>query len=148
MVKPQVIRFPLMEMLLVLGVFLYQFDWRYGFVLIATLAAYFAYTTYATNWRIAIRRQMNESDTDANQKAIDSLLNYETVKYFGAEEREATRYDKSMIHYEKASTHSYVSLAVLNAGFEAPQKIARRRTADAGAALRIVHGAMGSTNQV
>lgn len=106
----------LIEMVLVLGVFLYQFDWRYGFVLIATLAAYFAYTTLATNWRIAIRRQMNESDTDANQKAIDSLLNYETVKYFGAEEREAARYDKSMIHYEKASTHSYVSLAVLNAG--------------------------------
>lgn len=104
------------EMLLVLGVFVYQFDWRYGAVLILTLAAYFAYTTLATNWRIAIRRQMNESDTDANQKAIDSLLNYETVKYFSAEAREAARYDKSMIHYEKASTHSYVSLAVLNAG--------------------------------
>ncbi len=105
-----------LEMALVLGVFLYQFDWRYGVVLILTLAAYFAYTTLATNWRIAIRRQMNESDTDANQKAIDSLLNYETVKYFSAEAREAARYDKSMIHYEKASTHSYVSLAVLNAG--------------------------------
>ncbi|MDJ0447775.1 ABC transporter ATP-binding protein/permease [Methylocystis sp. JR02] len=105
-----------LEMALVLGVFLYQFDWRYGGVLIVTLAAYFAYTTLATNWRIAIRRQMNESDTDANQKAIDSLLNYETVKYFSAEAREAARYDKSMIHYEKASTHSYVSLAVLNAG--------------------------------
>jgi ATP-binding cassette subfamily B protein len=104
------------EMVLVLGIFVYQFDWRYGAVLILTLAAYFAYTTFATNWRIAIRRQMNESDTDANQKAIDSLLNYETVKYFSAEEREAARYDKSMIHYEKASTHSYVSLAVLNAG--------------------------------
>jgi ATP-binding cassette subfamily B protein len=104
------------EMVLVLGVFVYQFDWRYGAVLILTLAAYFAYTTFATNWRIAIRRKMNESDTDANQKAIDSLLNYETVKYFSAEEREAARYDKSMIHYEKASTHSYVSLAVLNAG--------------------------------
>ena len=106
----------LIEMVLVLGVFLYQFDWRYGAVLIATLAAYFAYTTFATNWRIAIRRQMNDSDTDANQKAIDSLLNYETVKYFGAEEREAARYDKSMVQYEKASTHSYISLAVLNAG--------------------------------
>ncbi|GLI92843.1 ABCB family ABC transporter ATP-binding protein/permease [Methylocystis echinoides] len=104
------------EMVLVLGIFVYQFDWRYGAVLILTLAAYFAYTTFATNWRIAIRRQMNESDTDANQKAIDSLLNYETVKYFSAEAREAARYDKSMIHYEKASTHSYVSLAVLNAG--------------------------------
>lgn len=104
------------EMVLVLGIFVYQFDWRYGAVLVLTLAAYFAYTTFATNWRIAIRRKMNESDTDANQKAIDSLLNYETVKYFSAEEREAARYDKSMIHYEKASTHSYVSLAVLNAG--------------------------------
>jgi len=70
----------------------------------------------ATNWRIAIRRRMNDSDTDANQKAIDSLLNYETVKYFGAERREATRYDGSMIRYEQASTQSYVSLAVLNAG--------------------------------
>ena len=59
---------------------------------------------------------MNDSDTDANQKAIDSLLNYETVKYFGAERREAERYDKSMIRYEQASTQSYVSLAVLNAG--------------------------------
>jgi ATP-binding cassette subfamily B protein len=106
----------LIEMVLVFGVFVYQFDWRYGAVLILTLAAYFTYTTAATNWRIAIRRQMNESDTDANQKAIDSLLNYETVKYFSAERREAERYDKSMIHYEKASTHSYVSLAVLNAG--------------------------------
>jgi ATP-binding cassette, subfamily B, heavy metal transporter len=105
-----------LEMLLVLGIFVYQFDWRYGFVLVLTLAAYFAYTTLATNWRIAIRRQMNDSDTDANQKAIDSLLNYETVKYFSAEGREAARYDKSMAFYEKASTHSYVSLAVLNAG--------------------------------
>jgi ATP-binding cassette, subfamily B, heavy metal transporter len=104
------------EMLLVLGIFLYQFDWRYGLVLIVTLSAYFAYTTMATNWRIAIRRQMNDSDTDANQKAIDSLLNYETVKYFSAEGREAARYDKSMQFYEKASTHSYVSLAILNAG--------------------------------
>ncbi|WP_442753979.1 ABCB family ABC transporter ATP-binding protein/permease [Methylocystis sp. JAN1] len=104
------------EMILVLGVFLYQFDWRYGVALILTLGAYFAYTTLATNWRIAIRRKMNESDTDANQKAIDSLLNYETVKYFSAEARESARYDKSMAFYENASTHSYVSLAVLNAG--------------------------------
>ncbi|MBI5011596.1 MAG: ABC transporter ATP-binding protein/permease, partial [Methylocystis sp.] len=105
-----------LEMALVLGIFLYQFGWRYGLVLVATLAGYFLYTTLATNWRIAIRRKMNDSDTDANQKAIDSLLNYETVKYFGAERREAERYDKSMIRYEQASTQSYVSLAVLNAG--------------------------------
>jgi ATP-binding cassette subfamily B protein len=80
------------------------------------VAAYFLFTTLATNHRIAIRRQMNDSDTEANQKAIDSLLNYETVKYFSAEQREVERYDKSMIHYEKASTHSYISLSILNAG--------------------------------
>jgi len=106
----------IIEMFLVLAVFIYQFDWRYAVVLITTLASYFVFTTLATNHRIAIRRQMNDSDTEANQKAIDSLLNYETVKYFSAEEREAQRYDKSMIHYEKASIHSYVSLSVLNAG--------------------------------
>src|SRR5262249_60178212 len=63
-----------------------------------------------------IRRKMNDSDTDANIKAIDSLLNYETVKYFVAEEREARRYDRSMARYEEASVQAYVSLAVLNAG--------------------------------
>jgi ATP-binding cassette subfamily B protein len=74
------------------------------------------FTYVATEWRIGIRRTMNDSDTDANTKAIDSLLNYETVKYFSAEEREAKRYDRSMARYEKASVQAYVSLAVLNAG--------------------------------
>ena len=74
------------------------------------------FTYLATEWRIGIRRKMNDSDTDANIKAIDSLLNYETVKYFGAEEREAARYDRSMARYEEASVKAYVSLAVLNAG--------------------------------
>ncbi len=74
------------------------------------------YTYHATEWRIGIRRKMNESDTDANIKAIDSLLNYETVKYFSAEQREAERYDKSMARYEDASVRAYTSLAVLNAG--------------------------------
>ena len=77
---------------------------------------YLGYTTVATNWRIGIRRSMNESDTDANTKAIDSLLNFETVKYFGAESREAKRYDKAMARYERMSVRTYVSLAVLNAG--------------------------------
>ena len=81
-----------------------------------TVAAYLTYTTVATNWRIGIRRSMNESDTDANTKAIDSLLNFETVKYFGAEQREAARYDKAMARYERMSVRTYVSLAVLNAG--------------------------------
>jgi ATP-binding cassette subfamily B protein len=72
--------------------------------------------TIRDEWRIAIRRRMNDSDNDANTKAIDSLLNYETVKYFAAEEREARRYDRSMERYENASVKSYVSLNVLNAG--------------------------------
>jgi ABC-type transport system involved in Fe-S cluster assembly fused permease/ATPase subunit len=106
----------LVEFLLVLGVFFIQFDWTYALVAAMTIFAYLAYTTIATNWRIGIRRTMNESDVDANVKAIDSLLNYETVKYFGAERREAERYARSMQRYEGASIQSYVSLAVLNAG--------------------------------
>jgi ATP-binding cassette, subfamily B, heavy metal transporter len=80
------------------------------------VVVYLAYTYKATQWRISIRKQMNDSDTDANTKAVDSLLNYETVKYFGAEQRETARYDRSMAGYEKASTQTYTSLAVLNAG--------------------------------
>ena len=80
------------------------------------MIVYLVYTTIATNWRIGIRRSMNESDTDANTKAIDSLLNFETVKYFGAEGREAARYDRAMARYERLSVKTYVSLAVLNAG--------------------------------
>ena len=68
-----------------------------------TVAVYMIYTYHATEWRIGIRRKMNDSDTDANVKAIDSLLNYETVKYFSAEEREAARYDRAMARYEDAS---------------------------------------------
>jgi ATP-binding cassette, subfamily B, heavy metal transporter len=106
----------ILELGLVIAVVLYQFDWRYVAVILATVACYITYTFYATEWRIGIRRRMNDSDTDANVKAIDSLLNYETVKYFVAEEREAKRYDRSMARYEEASVKSYVSLAVLNAG--------------------------------
>ena len=82
----------------------------------STIAAYLGLYRAATNWRIGIRRSMNESDSDANAKAIDCLLNYETVKYFGAEAREAERYDRSMARYERNSVKSYVSLAVLNFG--------------------------------
>ena len=96
----------IVEFLLVLAVFVVQFDWIYAFVAAITIVAYLAYTGVATNWRIAIRRSMNESDVDANVKAIDSLLNYETVKYFGAEDWEAERYDKSMERYRKASIES------------------------------------------
>src|SRR5437867_12525590 len=106
----------ILELGLVIAVLLYQFDWRYVGVILATVACYMTYTFYATEWRIGIRRRMNDSDTDANVKAIDSLLNYETVKYFVAEEREAKRYDRAMERYEQASVEAYVSLAVLNAG--------------------------------
>jgi ATP-binding cassette, subfamily B, heavy metal transporter len=106
----------IIELALILVVLLYQFDWRYVAVILAVVALYMAFTYQATEWRINIRRRMNDSDTDANVKAIDSLLNYETVKYFVAEEREAARYDRSMARYEEASVQAYVSLAVLNAG--------------------------------
>ncbi|MHB2167944.1 ABCB family ABC transporter ATP-binding protein/permease [Alsobacter sp. R-9] len=106
----------IVEFVMILGVLVWQFDWRYAAVTVAMIVAYMVYTTKATEWRIGIRRKMNESDTDANVKAIDSLLNYETVKYFGAEEREASRYDRSMERFETASVKAYTSLAVLNAG--------------------------------
>src|SRR6266446_3225837 len=104
------------EVTLLMGVLLWQFDWRYVFATMITVVVFMYYTYIATEWRIEIRRKTNESDTEANTKAIDSLLNYETVKYFSAEEREATRYDRSMEHYERASVKTYTSLALLNAG--------------------------------
>jgi ATP-binding cassette subfamily B protein len=106
----------IIELALIVGVLMWQFDWRYVAVIMVTVVIYMVYTYYATEWRIGIRRKMNESDTDANVKAIDSLLNYETVKYFSAEDREAERYDKSMARYEGASVMAYTSLAILNAG--------------------------------
>jgi ATP-binding cassette, subfamily B, heavy metal transporter len=104
------------EVSLLMGVLLWQFDWRYVLVTMITVVIFMYYTYIATEWRIEIRRKMNDSDTEANTKAIDSLLNYETVKYFGSEEREATRYDHSMERYERASVKTYTSLAVLNTG--------------------------------
>ncbi|HEX5508411.1 MAG TPA: ABC transporter transmembrane domain-containing protein, partial [Pseudolabrys sp.] len=106
----------IVEFSLIVVVLIWHFDWRYVGIVVATVALYMLYTYHATEWRIAIRRKMNDSDTDANVKAIDSLLNYETVKYFSAEQREATRYDRSMARYEDASVQAYTSLAVLNAG--------------------------------
>src|SRR5258706_2508481 len=104
------------EVSLLMGVLLWQFDWRYVLATMITVVVFMYYTYIATEWRIEIRRKMNESDTEANTKAIDSLLNYETVKYFSAEEREATRYDHSMERFEKASVKTYTSLALLNTG--------------------------------
>jgi ATP-binding cassette, subfamily B, heavy metal transporter len=106
----------ILELALILAVLLWAFDWRYVVIILVTVAVYMAFTYYATEWRIGIRRKMNDSDNDANTKAIDSLLNYETVKYFVAEERETKRYDRTMARYEDASVKAYTSLAVLNAG--------------------------------
>ncbi len=106
----------IVELLMIVAVLLWHFDWRYVAVIGLTVIVYMLFTYYATEWRINIRRKMNESDSDANAKAIDSLLNYETVKYFSAETREAKRYDRSMARYEDASVKAYTSLAVLNAG--------------------------------
>jgi ABC-type transport system involved in Fe-S cluster assembly fused permease/ATPase subunit len=106
----------IVEFVLIVAVFLVSFDWRYVGAVMVMVAVYTWFTAKASDWRIALRRTMNDSDADANTKAVDSLLNYETVKYFGAEAREAARYDKSMARYERASVRTYVSLAVLNLG--------------------------------
>jgi ATP-binding cassette subfamily B protein len=106
----------IIEFALVLAVLGIEFDWRYVVVVLVMIVAYLGFTVRATEWRVQIRRTMNESDTDANTKAVDSLLNYETVKYFGAEAREAARYDRSMERYEQASVKTYTSLAILNSG--------------------------------
>jgi ATP-binding cassette, subfamily B, heavy metal transporter len=106
----------IVELVMIVAVLLFHFDWRYVVAVAITVALYIWFTFVATEWRIGIRREMNSSDSDANAKAIDSLLNYETVKYFSAEEREAKRYDRSMARYEEASVRAYVSMTVLNSG--------------------------------
>src|ERR1700758_1866026 len=106
----------IVEVALLMGVLLWQFDWRYVAAILVTIVAFTYFTYLVTEWRVGIRRKMNESDTEANTKAIDSLLNYETVKYFSAEEREAKRYDRSMERYEQASVKTYTSLTWLNIG--------------------------------
>ncbi|MFG6584806.1 ABCB family ABC transporter ATP-binding protein/permease [Sulfitobacter sp. 1A12779] len=108
---------PLILELILVGVILaVLFDVWYLAVVAVTIALYVWFTFAVTEWRVRLRRQMNDSDTDANQKAIDSLLNYETVKYFGAEGREAARYDAAMADYENAAIKTNYSLAFLNFG--------------------------------
>jgi ATP-binding cassette subfamily B protein len=109
--------FPMvLELLLVAGILCFVFDPWYLVAVVATIGAYVAYTFWVTELRLKLRARMNERDTDANQKAVDSLLNFETVKYFNADEREAARYDGSMQGYEQAAVKIGVSLAWLNAG--------------------------------
>ena len=105
-----------LELLLIAGVLAWLFDWRYLVVVLTTVALYVWFTFAVTEWRVRIRKEMNDQDTDANQKAIDSLLNFETVKYFGAEGREADRYDGAMERYARAALKTSYSLAFLNAG--------------------------------
>ncbi len=93
-----------------------SYSWLYVLVVAATVALYTWFTIWASDWRIGIRKEMNASDTDANTKAIDSLLNFETVKYFGNERMEASRYDASMARYESAATKTWTSLGWLNFG--------------------------------
>jgi ATP-binding cassette, subfamily B, heavy metal transporter len=106
----------ILELALVAAIFFFLFDAWYLAVVVGTIAAYVWFTFRVTEWRVQIRKRMNERDTDANQKAIDSLLNFETVKYFGAEGREARRYDGSMAGYETAAVQTATSLAWLNVG--------------------------------
>ena len=106
----------IVEVTLLMGLLFWQFDWRYVLATLAMVVVFMSFTYYATEWRIGIRRKMNDSDVEANTKAIDSLLNYETVKYFGAEQREASRDDRSMERYEQTSVKVYTSLTLLNTG--------------------------------
>lgn len=106
----------LLELVLISAVLWAFFDVRYLFVLLAAVVTFVLFTTIVTEWRVKIRREMNAQDTDANQKAIDSLLNFETVKYFGAEASEAARYDAAMAGYEAAALRTSYSLAALNLG--------------------------------
>lgn len=108
---------PLVLELLMIGVILFfLFDVWYLAAVVVTIAFYVWFTFKVTEWRVKIRKEMNDQDTDANQKAVDSLLNFETVKYFGAETWEADRYDVAMANYENAAIRTNYSLAFLNFG--------------------------------
>ncbi|MFP5479777.1 MAG: ABCB family ABC transporter ATP-binding protein/permease [Alphaproteobacteria bacterium] len=106
----------ILELTMVAGIFAWVFGWQYAAVVVITIALYVWFTFKVTEWRVKLRRQMNDQDTDANQKAIDSLLNFETVKYFNAEAREAERYDGAMRQYESAAVKTGLSLSFLNVG--------------------------------
>jgi ATP-binding cassette subfamily B protein len=105
-----------LELILVAGVLLYYFGFMFVVIVLVTVASYIWFTFSASEWRLGIRRELNESDRDANAKAIDSLLNYETVKYFGNESMEVRRYDTAMARYEAATIRTFYSLGFLNSG--------------------------------
>jgi len=106
----------ILEFALTAVIFAVAYGWAYVAIVAVTVVAYTWFTVWASDWRITIRKAMNDSDTDANTKAVDSLLNFETVKYFNNEAMEARRYDKSMARYEEAATKTWTSLGWLNFG--------------------------------
>jgi len=106
----------ILEFALVAAVLIAKFDWRFAAITFGAVTVYIAFTVTITEWRMEIRRRANELDSRANTRAVDSLLNYETVKYFGNEDFEARRYDEQLRHYEDAATKNEASLGVLNIG--------------------------------
>ncbi|NVN10862.1 ABCB family ABC transporter ATP-binding protein/permease [Nguyenibacter vanlangensis] len=106
----------LLEALMVIAVIWRLFDWRYAAIMLAAVVAYVGFTVTFTSWRIGIRREMNEINSEASWKALDSLLNYETVKYFGNEDHESRRYEEAQARYERAAIRTQVSLNGLNFG--------------------------------
>jgi len=106
----------LVEISLVIGILIAKYEPSFALIALGTLTVYIAFSVTVTEWRTKFRRQMNEEDSRANTRAIDSLINYETVKYFGNEEHEARRYDENMQRYERAAIRSQTSLSTLNTG--------------------------------
>jgi ATP-binding cassette subfamily B protein len=106
----------ILEVALVTAVLVWAYDWVFAAITLATLAAYVVFTFSITEWRTRFYRASVEADTHANERAVDSLLNYETVKYFGNEEHEARRYDENLVHLENAQVMARKTLAVLNLG--------------------------------
>ncbi len=106
----------ILEILLVAAILWGMFDISFAAVTLATIGGYVAFTLLFTNWRLRFRREMNDTDQEANTKAVDSLLNYETVKYFGNEAHETRRYDDSLTRYERAYVRSETTLNMLNSG--------------------------------
>jgi ABC-type transport system involved in Fe-S cluster assembly fused permease/ATPase subunit len=109
--------FPVLIQVLVVCTYLFlRYPWWFAVLTFSIMVAYFAYTMITTDWRNQFRREMNQKDNEFNQKAVDALLNFETVKYFNAEEHETTRYDRALTEYRQASIVSQNTLAILNCG--------------------------------
>ncbi|MSP29572.1 MAG: ABC transporter ATP-binding protein/permease [Acetobacteraceae bacterium] len=106
----------ILEVVMVTGVMWWMFDWRFAAIIVFAMVGYLLFTFTCSNWRVKIRRTMNEMDSQAQTRAIDSLLNFETVKYFGNEAHESRRFDEALARYERAAVMSQISLNMLNLG--------------------------------